>query len=124
MTATTPRNTHAWNVYAEQLFSHGHGYPLWQPDPDRSAGEVEIADVGWIDQGGFYQLFNARRNPTDRQIRGSVPKGFEPFNPPNLIVSGPHELIKQRHIFSKTIEDVVVSGGVSSGRYERFSMIC
>ena len=124
MTTTSPRTSHAWDVYAEQLIPQGHGYPLWQPDPDPSASEVEIADVGWIDQGGFYQLFNARRDSTDRQIRGSVPKGFERFNPPNLIISGPHELIKQRHIFSKTIEDVVVSGCVTSGRYERFPMIC
>ena len=121
MTATTPRNTHAWNVYAEQLFSHGHGYPLWQPDPDRSAGEVEIADVGWINQGGFFQLFNAARDASDNQIRGSVPLSFERFNHPKNIISGPHEIIKQRHIYSQTIKDVVVSGGMSSGRYERLS---
>ncbi|KAM5536971.1 hypothetical protein V8D89_009300 [Ganoderma adspersum] len=81
---------HAWTIYANQLFPQGYGYPLWQPDPDPTAArEVQIGDVGWLDNGGFFQLFNARMKEQESQMYADVPEGFVPFDPPNLIVSGP-----------------------------------
>ena len=104
-----------WDVYAEQLFSRGHGYPLWMPDPDPSASEVEIGDVGWIERGGFFQLFNATRGSSDRQIQGAVPRGFQPLDLSALRIAGPHQNITQRSIHSRTIKDFRMSGSIAMG---------
>ncbi|KAI1791420.1 WD40 repeat-like protein [Ganoderma leucocontextum] len=83
---------HAWTVYANQLFPQGYGYPLWQPDPDPTAArEISIGDVGWMSNGGFFQLFNARMREQESQVHADVPEDFVPFDPPNLIISGPNK---------------------------------
>ena len=117
MTSNTRPTRYAWDTYAEQLFPQGHGYPLWMPDPDPSAGEVRIGDVGWIDQGGCFQLFNSTRNPDDRQVQGSVPSDFERLDPSTLHIAGPHQRITQRCVYSRTIEDFSMSGNASMGWY-------
>ncbi|TFY61169.1 hypothetical protein EVJ58_g4679 [Rhodofomes roseus] len=49
----------AFEVYAQQLYSRAWGYPLWEPEPSQTQGEVLIGDVGYLRYGGFYRLFNA-----------------------------------------------------------------
>ena len=113
----TDQEQYAWNIYAKQLFPLGHGYPLWMPDPDPSASmSVEIGDVGWIDQGGFFQLFNVTRGEDDRQAQGGVPESFVPLRMTDLRVVGPTERIMQRYIHSRTIMELNVSGGASAGK--------
>lgn len=68
----------SWDVYAEQLFRLGHGYPLWDPEPTKH-GEVLIGDVGFINEGAFYRLFNATVAADDSLNRYGVPDGYEPF---------------------------------------------
>ncbi|KAM5541093.1 hypothetical protein V8D89_005226 [Ganoderma adspersum] len=109
----------AWTIYAKQLYPQGYGYPLWQPDPDPKASPVDIADVGWLDKGGFFQLFNSRMKLEDasRQVHARVPEGFVPFDPPDLFVSGPHPSLVAPPLCSETIETSEVSGSaqVESG---------
>lgn len=105
----------AWDIYAEQLFHHGHGFPVWLPDPDPSASEVEIGDVGWMKKGGFLQLFNAMKSVNEQPVNYGVPEEYSPFNPPNLIVTGPQERIMQPLLYSRTVREVDVSGGASAG---------
>ena len=102
----------AWTIYAKQLYPQGYGYPLWQPDPDPKANPVDIADVGWLDKGGFFQLFNSRMKLEDasRQVHARVPEGFVPFDPPDLFVSGPHPSLVAPPLCSETIETSEVSG--------------
>ncbi|EKM59339.1 uncharacterized protein PHACADRAFT_136937 [Phanerochaete carnosa HHB-10118-sp] len=67
------------DVYAQELRRHGHGEPLWFPEPVVKFGEVLIGDVGYLDDGGFYRLFNVLRPADDPiNVRG-VPKGFVPL---------------------------------------------
>lgn len=48
-----------WNVYREQLSSLYHGYALWEPDPVKGLyDKVSIGDVGYVNNGFFYRLFN------------------------------------------------------------------
>lgn len=70
---------HANKVYAEQLFPLGHGMPLWEPEPN-GTGEVEIGDIGYIQDGGFYRLFNATR-PVDHPINEHFrcPEAYQPL---------------------------------------------
>jgi hypothetical protein len=50
----------ACETYASSLIAKGHGYPLWEPDPGEYP-PVELADVGYISDGGFIKLFNPSR---------------------------------------------------------------
>ncbi|KAH9932555.1 uncharacterized protein B0H18DRAFT_986207 [Fomitopsis serialis] len=67
----------AWDVYAQELLPLGYGYPLWDPSPDPKAGEVEIGDVGFLENGQFMRLFNptySRDHPVN--CVWGVPKDF------------------------------------------------
>ena len=79
-------STPAWKVYAQELLRRSHGFPLWYPEPTKFE-EVEIGDVGFINEGRFYRLFNACREKHDPINKGNgVPDGFVPLEiPPNLL---------------------------------------
>ena len=66
----------AWDIYAQQLFHHRYGYPLWMPEYDPRLGEVEIGDVGYVSEGAFIRLFNAMRPADDPLNADGVPDGF------------------------------------------------
>ncbi|KAF5372143.1 hypothetical protein D9758_005111 [Tetrapyrgos nigripes] len=81
------------DTYSGQLFHHGHGCALWNPEPNRNGISsqdrwkgiyeegVRIGDVGLIsDSGDFTTLFNIFRPPGDlvNEPHG-VPPGFEPL---------------------------------------------
>lgn len=70
----------AAQVYAEELSAAGYGVPLWRPSPTES-GQVLIGDVGYLEDGGWYRLFNATLPPSD------------PINGPNMVPYGFQELI-------------------------------
>ncbi|KAI0673287.1 WD40 repeat-like protein [Trametes maxima] len=103
----------AWDIYADLLLHHGHGYPLWMPDPDNSEWEVEIGDVGWLRGGSFKHILRTRRGPGEPQPHGATPVDYVPFNPPNLVITGPRERIVQPVLYSRTIKNVQISGGAS-----------
>ena len=103
-------SNHPWNVYAQQLFPQGYGYPLWLPEPDPAAREVALGDVGWVDNGSFLQLFNSRLEHEEDQVRNDVPNEFVPFNPPNLIIKGPTKSIAIPPLCSHTVKTVEASG--------------
>ena len=70
---------------------------------------------GWVSEGGFCQLFNSMRSDMGTQIRGILPEDFEAFTIPANLISGPHERIHDRYLFSHTIKDFSVSGGAVIG---------
>ena len=115
--ATGTDNRYAWDIYAEHLLPRGHGHPLWMPDHDSSKGEIQLCDVGWIERGEFFPLFNAICGEANRQIKGVVPAGFKPLDRSTLWISGPQEDIQQRCIHGRTIKDFCVSLDVSVGGY-------
>ena len=68
----------AYETYATSLVSKGHGYPLWEPDPGECA-PVELADVGYISEGGFMKLFNAAAGIDDPSNSLGLPEGHTPL---------------------------------------------
>ena len=56
-----------WDIYAEELMHYRYGYPLLVPEPDPSVSEVEIGDVGYLHEGGFYQLFSSMKAKGSRK---------------------------------------------------------
>ena len=110
-------SNHPWNVYAQQLFPQGLGYPLWLPEPDPAAREVALGDVGWVDNGSFLQLFNSRLEHEEDQVRQDVPNEFVPFNPPNLVIKGPTDSIAIPPLCSHTVKTANVSGSAQATTY-------
>ena len=118
MATTTP-----WDIYAEQLSPVGYGYPLWIPEPDHNGREVLVGDVGWLHEGQFRPLFNAR-NASDRQPPGSdpestVPPGFTPLHIANNHINKVDNFV-QNFVASRSVRvtdanasvDVTVSASV------------
>ncbi|TFK89205.1 WD40 repeat-like protein [Polyporus arcularius HHB13444] len=106
--STTP-----WDIYAEQLLPVGYGHPLWIPEPNER--EVEIGDVGWLNNGEFRALFNSMK-PHDDPINldKGVPPDFKVFNPRNLSIHNT-ERIGQKMVCSRSINAADAQGHVGAG---------
>lgn len=103
----------AGNVYAKELYHLGHGYPLWTPDPDPRSQrlEVDIADLGWVEDGMFHHVLRCRTTQGEEHQPHQVqPANYVPFNPPNLVISKPTESITQPMLHSRSIKNVDVQG--------------
>ena len=107
----------AWSIYAQQLFHHRYGYPLWMPEYDPRLGEVEIGDVGWINEGGFYPLFNTLKSIDEPQPRGVVPEGHESMNVSSLIISDPRQIVTQPLLCGGSIKQVKASATVTASGF-------
>ena len=103
-----------WDIYADEHLHHGYGYPLWMPDSDPSVSEAEIGDVGWLQDGGFYQMFNSMKAEGEPQVRGDIPSNYVPFCPPTLAIAGPHHKILQPVLCGHSIKQVDVDLQVSA----------
>ncbi|OCH91317.1 hypothetical protein OBBRIDRAFT_792365 [Obba rivulosa] len=55
-----PRIVSPYAIYARQLLPLGFGMPLWNPEQGTDSGDVFIGDVGFLEDGGFHRVFNAR----------------------------------------------------------------
>jgi hypothetical protein len=51
---------HISELYASQLQELVFGYPLWFPEGYSDSDDIEIGDVGYINEGGFKELFKAK----------------------------------------------------------------
>ncbi|KAI0673222.1 hypothetical protein C8Q78DRAFT_1077499 [Trametes maxima] len=103
-----------WDIYAEQLSHLGHGYPPWVPDPAPGAAEVEIGDVGWVNDGEFLPLFNALRGQNEAQPKGEVPANHVPLDVQCLEILGPRDKISQSVLCSRSIKKLDVSASAGS----------
>ena len=103
----------AARVYSEQLLAKGHGLPLWEPEPSE-LGEVQIGDVGFIDNGGFCRLFNATRPADDPINLCGVPQGFIPleYNKKALLHTS-SKFVPPGPIYSSSIKHLKIGAGTS-----------
>ncbi|KAI0651061.1 hypothetical protein C8Q79DRAFT_996631 [Trametes meyenii] len=108
-------STVPWDIYAEQMLHLGYGHPLWVPDPAPTAPEVEIGDVGWINDGEFLPLFNVFRG-NESQPKGAVPRDHVPLDIKGVDILGPRDKIWQSVLCSRSIRkvDVSASAGMSA----------
>ncbi|TBU25438.1 hypothetical protein BD311DRAFT_669637 [Dichomitus squalens] len=104
---------HPWDIYADSLFHLGFGYPVWKPDPAPGCGEVDIGDVGWLENGEFHKLFNTTKAPDDPQPRG-IPDGYRTFDVERAFIHGPREEIQQSVLCSRSIERLDASAGLTA----------
>lgn len=104
----------AHDRYAKELWSLRHGHLLWSPEPSSVFGEVNLGDVGYLDEGRFCFLFNTMRAAEDPINKRGVPEEFQQFVPPdpNSIQYCPNK-ITQTELHSRSISSVSVSAGAS-----------
>ena len=93
-----------YNIYARQLFIRRHGYPLWKPEPESAENEIRVGDVGFLEDGAFFKIFNAT-DPEDHPSQANgVPEGFEQWTVKDL----------HKTTMKKAIESALCSRSVSS----------
>ncbi|RDX46028.1 YVTN repeat-like/Quino protein amine dehydrogenase [Lentinus brumalis] len=105
--------TSPWDIYAEELFPICYGHPLWIPEPNQR--EVEIGDVGWIQDGEFCALFNAMKPQNDPvNVDKGVPLDFKIFSPirPYMLTGNK---ITQNRVYSRSIHTRGAEGEVKGG---------
>jgi hypothetical protein len=72
-----------WNVYREQLSPLHQGYALWEPEPVKGLyDKVSIGDVGYVDRGFFYRMFNVTLpwdNPSNNKFGEDEPEHYKPM---------------------------------------------
>ena len=79
----SPQVHQPFNIYREQLKSQfpTHGLALWDPNPVEGLFKhVSIGDVGYLDNGRFMRIFNAklpRDDPSNTFIE--IPEGYNPL---------------------------------------------
>ena len=101
-------------LYAEQLIACGFGLPLWQPEPT-SFGEVQIGDVGFVEDGCFYRLFNAMRPKSDPANARGVPEGFVQLEiDESELVHTTQDFLQPGPVYSTQSLQRKLEGGVSA----------
>ncbi|GJE89856.1 Zn(II)2Cys6 transcription factor [Phanerochaete sordida] len=104
-------------TYAEQLRCHGHGEPLWQPEPSQY-GEVLIGDVGFIEDGCFYRLFNCTLEASDPvNAEFGVPDGYVPLKlNTRAFVQTRENYLPPKPIYSKSISQFKANVGATASK--------
>ncbi|EKM58644.1 uncharacterized protein PHACADRAFT_89112 [Phanerochaete carnosa HHB-10118-sp] len=102
-------------IYADQLRNHGHGEPLWQPEPSQY-GEILIGDVGFIEDGCFYRLFNctlAAEDPVHADF--GVPHGYVPLEyNKRALLQTKENYLPPKPIYSKSISQFKGEAGATA----------
>lgn len=96
----------------------GYGHPMWHPDPVKTCGEIQLGDIGYLDRGRFFLLFNCTRPGDDdsHKARGErLPDNFEPFLYNKASVQGPVSSITDSMLSSRSSHETKISGGVGAG---------
>ncbi|KAI1790665.1 WD40 repeat-like protein [Ganoderma leucocontextum] len=103
-----------YNIYAKQLFTMRHGYPLWHPEIERDRGlEVKVGDVGYLHEGAFIRIFNAtlEADHPDHDMFG-VPDGHEPFLVKRFLKHESQSVIES-HLCSRSVSSFGLEGSVA-----------
>ena len=69
------------DIYAQQLYSVKYGLALYEPDPAEEYDHVRVGDVGFVQEGYFYRMFNVFHEADDSINSQGVPENFEPIEP-------------------------------------------
>ena len=59
-------------IYSSSLQTLHLGYALWYPEPHKS-GELQIGDVGYIDDGSFVRVLNIDSSKPEHQVDSWTP---------------------------------------------------
>ena len=101
-------------IYSQQLTKLRKGYPLWQPEPTKF-GEILIGDVGYLQDGAFFRLFNSLCDKDDPVNRLGVPVDFEPLEVNvERLLHKTKDAILPGPLFSASVQTFDVKAGMSA----------
>ena len=92
----------AAKVYADELTPRGYGYPLWYPE-GRNGVIPRIGDVGYILDGAFVRLLNAKETKENKLE----------YDQDMLADTRPHAL-QTRVISSQSMENKSAGGAINA----------
>lgn len=108
-----PKGSKLSDIYSSTLSSTlQQGYPLWFPEP-HGTGEVQIGDVGFIEDGGLVRLLNVDMGSPEHAVTewqtaytpSPLPaRALHPDTRPNVFSPGTYK--------SRGIEESHVGGGL------------
>ncbi|KAA1477162.1 hypothetical protein DENSPDRAFT_933522, partial [Dentipellis sp. KUC8613] len=105
-----------WDIYERQLIPLGHGLPIWEADPRRDEVEVQVGDVGYMQEGRFHRVFNVLHGDTrqgmviQRPADAVFPAEYEQPYPNRYGVPEYHKPLVLK-------EEVEIHGHLTSGLY-------
>jgi len=110
-----------YDIFRELLVNKypGYGYALWVPNPGEPHSTVEVGDVGYIREGRFHRLFNARLSadhPSHRKF--GVPEYHEPLDP-NLSEHIKIGTLEPNHYFSHGVSVAAAELDSDASKYSR-----
>ena len=111
----------AVRIYAERLQTLGHGHPLWWPEHIEDLygrkREVQIGDVGYVDEdGGFNPLFNIFRPEShEHDEKRTLPEGFQvaPFDFSICSVDTKVDYLPPGPLYNSSVKSRRISGGLA-----------
>ena len=105
----------AHNIYAAELAPLKLGIPLWIPEP-QDCDEVCVGDVGYLQDGAFYRLFNCTlpANHPSNQVFG-VPENFTPLQMPPNSITHPLSHLVPGPIYGGSVRELQGEVGTTSG---------
>ena len=104
----------AAEIYPSSLSILRKGYALWYPEPHET-GELQIGDVGYINDGAFIRLFNLNTAKPEHEVT-FWGKTFEPTAPPPGEVFDRldrRRALQADHYRSRGVERAEISGAVN-----------
>ena len=103
--------TPPWKIYEEELYSKGYGIPLWVPEPHNDGQEVQIGDVGYINDGQFVPMFNVCSG--ERYNEWNLPDGFQKFSPRDQLKQSMPSIQAGKIVFSAGVQILDASADIS-----------
>lgn len=101
-----------FDIYQEKLSSQYHGLALWDPNPVqdlfRDPDHVSIGDVGYLHNGAFMRMFNAklpRDHPSNNYIQ--LPDEYRPLQQNHFSNIRHTEVLKKEYHSHVSIVDNV-----------------
>ncbi|KAF7795330.1 hypothetical protein EIP86_006487 [Pleurotus ostreatoroseus] len=117
----TPACT-APSVCARSVDSTKYGIPLWYPDyvyPNRH--EVQIGDVGYLNEGAFHRLFNVTVDRQHSWNSHGVPPSFTPYSSP---LRCQNTLLKAGAYAGETVRVTPSQDSQASGVNQCYDIFC
>ena len=114
----SPKEKTLWDHYSKQLFSLGHGWPVWDGDPeDDPKQEIQMGSVAYPFDGRLWTIMNALKPPNDPiNLRSGDPLPDDIEMLTDKVLINKFDAITQAVLRSHTITSGEFSGELGGGR--------
>ena len=97
------------SIYSEKLSCLYEGHALWYPEP-HITGEVQIGDVGYVNDGAFFRLLNVRSGVPQINFWPTSFENPEPLPPKAFLIDTRSQPLVPGCYHSDGVEEVHFEG--------------